>query len=70
MDGRLEVRLFSVNHHSHILLLRILEDLVQAVNLICTRFKYRVAFSRLGTIEEFFDVVYHVAELHLLVLGQ
>merc|ERR1719180_443299 len=44
VDGRLEVRLFSVNHNPHILLLRILEDLVQPVN--------------------------HVAELHLLVLGQ
>ena len=34
MDGRLEVRLFSVNHHPHILLLRILEDLVQSVHLM------------------------------------
>merc|ERR1740123_2701067 len=44
MDGRLEVRLFSVHHHPHILLLCVLEDLVQPVH--------------------------HVAELHLLVLGE
>ena len=34
MDGRLEVRLFSVHHHPHILLLGILEDLVQTVHLV------------------------------------
>ena len=34
MDGRLEVRLFSVHHPPHILLLRVLEDLVQAMYLI------------------------------------
>ena len=33
MDGRLEVRLLSVHHHPHVLLLCILEDLVQPVNL-------------------------------------
>ena len=33
MDGGLEVRLFSVHHHPHILLLGILEDLVQTMDL-------------------------------------
>merc|ERR1719458_2074287 len=32
VDGWLEVRLLSVHHHPHVLLLGILEDLVQAVH--------------------------------------
>ena len=34
MDGWLEVGLLSVDHHPHVLLLGILEDLVQTVHLV------------------------------------
>ena len=62
MDGRLEVRLLSVHHHPHVLLLCILEDLVQSVNL------YIYFYQRFSSHLVWF--AHHVAELHLLVLGE
>ena len=46
MDGWLEVRLLSVHHHPHVLLLGILEDLVQAVHLQFTLKDFAIYFER------------------------